>query len=155
MSYIPPKIDGGDGDDWGVVHSGPVPEDRLSKIAWENGLDPKALRPLWVRPVFRPDRDLFDAKTGAPRFTLSVDVWKPVVRAYFAWCRVRREQCTNAWSDIVDLILRRSREESISDAFKAWAYGCLCIFLLEDRKKKETEVEGPGGYDPDNNWKCN
>lgn len=133
-------------------------KERFARILSENGLDVGLLEPIWTEPWPDVKKHLFDPITSAPRFLLKVEVWKPVVKAYFAWYYIPREQCTHMWAEIVDMLLRLPPENSGSSEFKAWAYGCLCRFYLEDLKKIRPSVEppksaAPAQYDPSANWK--
>lgn len=150
-----------------VVSCAPqAPRERLSKILAENNLNPALIEPLWTEPWPDVKTHLFDPATGLPRFVLNVEVWKPVIKAYFAWYCIPREQCTHVWADIVDMLLRLPLDTSGDSEFKVWAYGCLCKFFLEDRKRQKTDVEYvPASkpltasphpvpqYDPATNWR--
>jgi hypothetical protein len=136
--------------------------DRLLRILAENKLDPAIIEPVWTEPWPDVKRHLFVPHTTSPRFLLDVDVWKPVINAYFAWYCIPREQCTHVWTDIVDMLLRLPPGMSGNADFRAWAYGCLCKFYLEDRKGTKQpdnaqqvapSCHPTSQYDPAENWK--
>lgn len=124
---------------------------RRSKIADDNGLRYADLEQAWTGPSPNVAAHFFQAD-GTPRFMVVVDIWKPLVRAYFAWYGIPREQCTRIWADLVDQLL--ALEQRVGTPmpcdFAAWAYGCLCRFYLDDRKKitlsvtEEYDPEAPG-----------
>lgn len=138
-------------------------QDRLETILKENGLDAAMIWPIWREPWPDVKLHLFDPVTGLPRFMVTIDVWKPVIRAYFSWYNIPREQCTHIWADIVDQLLRLPPTQSGDADFRAWAYGCLCKFYLEDNKlavrgNPSPRPQVPAGstsaeYDPSTNWK--
>jgi hypothetical protein len=132
-------------------------KDRLLRILAENSLDPALIEPVWVESWPDVKRHLFDPATLAPRFVLRAEVWKPVIKAYFAWYSIPREECTHVWADIVDMLLRLPPEGSGDADFRAWAYGCLCKFFLEDRNKtrmsSSSEPHASTQYDPATNWR--
>lgn len=140
-------------------------DERLMRIALENGLDIAYIHPIWQVPRVDVRAHLFDPATGAPRFLLTTDIWKPLVRAYFAWCNIPREMCTRVWGDIVDMLLRMPQLKMVDAEFRAWAFGCLSMFHLEDRERAAREdarrsasvaaatAVGGDRYDPEMNWK--
>lgn len=113
---------------------------RKSGIANGNGLKIEDLEAAWQGKYPNVAAHLF-FPNGAPRFLLSLDIWKPLMRAYFAWFSIPRDKCTVIWGDIVNCIIRAEQEMQIPTEFTSWAYGCLCRFYLEDRKQQ--------AYDPD------
>jgi hypothetical protein len=119
-----------------------------SKIAEDNGLKYADLEQAWTGD--RPDVSAhFFQWDGSPKFFLLVDIWKPLLRAYFAWYGIPREQCTRVWGDIVDHLLSMEQGHGpLPPDFALWAYGCLCRFYLEDRKKITNPVTEE--YDPEN-----
>lgn len=103
------------------------------------------LRTSWLGECANVKNDLFNAQ-GGPNFLLTVDVWKPLIRTYFAWFSIPRSQCTRIWGDIVDCLLKLP-DGSMDAVFQSWAFGCLCKFHLEDRKMRETASRDE--YDPE------
>lgn len=135
-----------------AVRGTQMSKERLLGILKENNLDSALIEPIWTDMWPDVGKHLFDPTTSLPRFALSTEVWKPVIKAYFAWYCIPREQCTHVWGDIVDMLLRLSRRMDVDAEFKVWAYGCLCKFYLEDRRRSK----GLGlclQYDPVSNWK--
>lgn len=138
--------------------------ERLLRILSDYDLNPEIMGTLWLSDSW-PDikKHLFVPETGLPRFVLSSEVWRPVIRAYFAWYNISREQCTLIWADIVDMLLRLPDGGSGDAEFRAWAYGCLCKFFLEDRQRLKNhkpavsdgalQQQPHGQYDPSENWK--
>ena len=129
--------------------------DRLARIAADNGLDVAQIRHVWKTSRANVKEHLFDPATGVPRFILSIEIWKPLVRAYFAWCEIPRESCTDVWGDIVDMLLRLPQLKMVDAEFRAWAFGCLAMFHLEDKKlnRYTRRPISSASYDPDENWK--
>jgi hypothetical protein len=105
----------------------------------DNSLDINKLRLAWggSRPDVRSQ--LFDAATGVPLFILSLDIWRPLIRAYFSWYNIPRERCTDIWGDIIDMFLRLPNHHTVDAEFRAWAFGCLGMFYLEDRQRRRRE----------------
>ena len=127
-------------DAGGTPYSGPpIHNDRYSQIALDNSLDINKLRLAWggSRPDVRSQ--LFDAATGVPLFILSLDIWRPLIRAYFSWYNIPRERCTDIWGDIIDMFLRLPNHHTVDAEFRAWAFGCLGMFYLEDRQRRRRE----------------
>jgi hypothetical protein len=132
---------------------GPMPTEeidlfvRRSRCAAENGMSYNELAAAWPGKKKDPKSHFF-YPNGAVRWVTTVDVWKPLVRAYFGWFAIPRSECTSVWGDIVDGLLAiesRFPDKPLSPEFSAWAYACLCKFYLQDRKKALATVE----YDPD------
>ena len=124
--------------------------DRRKRVATENDMRYDALQSVWTGDLADAKRHLFNPE-GFPRFMLTLEVWKPLIRAYFHWFSIPRSACTRVWEDIVDGLLKLPEGGERMDAeFQAWAFGCLCKFHLEDRRNEErARSERGGGYDPD------
>jgi hypothetical protein len=147
------------GDKWIVEYKAPVSDksgvvcaksdDRLARIALDSGLDINFLKPIWRDTRVNVRAHLFDPETGMPRFAMSVDIWKSLLKAYFAWCCIPKKQCAHVWGDIVDMMLTVPAEYAPSPQFRAWAFECLGMFYLEDRKNPPAQ---PEKYDPEMNW---
>ena len=119
---------------------------KRGRIAFENGLEGSLLAAAWEgnsmnvsKHLFRPD--------GTPIFDLQLDIWKRVINAYFAWFEIPRNMCTATWEEIIDGLLQMPPQYKMELDFQAWAFRCLCLFHLQDRKKKKPTVEE---YDPEN-----
>jgi hypothetical protein len=122
---------------------------RRARIASDYVLDFNLLSEAWVGSWPDPKTHLF-GPDGNPRFTLDVDIWKPLVKAYFAWFCIPRELCVEIWAEIVDSLLRISGQYVPSNKFQAWAYGCLSKFFLEDRQTQQRHRHlGVDSYDPE------
>lgn len=131
-------------------HAQPLPptmmhHDRYSQIALDNSLDINKLRLAWGGSHPDVRSQLFDAATGVPLFILSLDIWRPLIRAYFSWYNIPRERCTDVWADIIDMFLRLPNHHTVDAEFRAWAFGCLGMFYLEDRQRmrKEEQCRAP------------
>lgn len=109
--------------------------DRKKRIADENNMQFGMLEPVWTGNFADVNRHLFTPE-GSPRFTLTLDVWKPLIRTYFHWFMIPRIMCTRVWEEIVNNLLKLP-PDAMDVAFQAWAFGCLCKFHLEDKMRKE------------------
>ena len=111
---------------------------RKRRIAEDNKLNYEMLAACWTGDAPCVHNHLFKSENrGEPRYTLIIEVWKPLINAYFAWYSIPRENCTRVWMAIVDHILHIPRDYPAPDVeFREWAFGCLCMFLLEDEHRK-------------------
>lgn len=128
--------------------------ERLSRLSAEHGIDVTSMEPIWIESYPDAKRHLFDPNTNLPRFALNLAIWKPLINAYFTWYTIPRAHCTRVWADIVDMLLRVPPGYAGNAEFKAWAYGCLCVFYLEDRYKAKLNGKDlcSSQYDPETNW---
>lgn len=79
-----------------------------------------------------------------PKFPVTADAWRAVVRAYSQWHDITSLAGLNdMWCDLVDAFLRcPDFDEQVDPAFRAWLYGNMCKFTLLSRRTKPQE------YDP-------
>lgn len=143
--------------------------DRLQRVTFENGIDFRFVADAWMLgPWPNVGFHLFDPQNGGhPRFTPAVDVWKPVIRAYFAWCEIPKEACAQTWAEIVDMLLKMPELRSLDPEFRAWAFECFCVFQLEKMTCERSfnsccphplsllsSSSTSSSYDPMINWSC-
>ena len=120
--------------------------DRRKRVASENGMQYEALASVWTGDVADAKAHLFTPE-GFPRFLLALEVWKLLIKTYFHWFQIPRSSCTRTWEEIVDNLLKMPQGSVMDVSFQAWAFGCLCKFYLEDRKREiRKDYEE---YDPD------
>lgn len=79
-----------------------------------------------------------------------MDKWKQLIKDYGEWHGIRAlPDVIKFWSELIDAFLMcRDFESQTDPAFKAWAYGCLCRFVLEQRKQ-----DAAPKYDPETNFR--
>jgi len=118
---------------------------RHARVAHENGLDFEQLDKAWEGRTPDVKRHLFHPD-GSPRYVIDVEIWRPLVRAYFVWFDIPRENCTRVWEEIVDCLLRLNTVAPLPEGFQAWAYGCFIKFYLGDRQRQR--VSKTEAYDP-------
>jgi hypothetical protein len=118
-----------------------------AKVARDNGLDYAQLEGAWKGQGVDVKSHLF-WPDGTPRYVVSVDIWRPLIRAYFAWFDIPRENCTQVWEDIADNLLRLDAAHPLPVDFQAWAYGCLVKFYLADKKLQRESTMKVEEYDP-------
>lgn len=110
-------------------------------IALYNKLDYEGLAIDWVGDAPDPLRHMF-TPDGVPRYYFELDLWKPLVRAYFAWFRVPPRDSTKTWTAIVEGLLDyESRGGVLPPPFAAWAYSCLCKFYIRDTREHQRESQ--------------
>lgn len=116
-----------------------IPSEQLA-MDWAGGLDP--LRHLFFRDAA--------SKALLPRYGYDVDSWKRIVRGYCQWHDVSHiDQLVQLWCDIIDgFLCCESYESRAPPEFRAWAYSCMCKFVLEKRKR-DREAKSLVEYDPE------
>lgn len=80
-----------------------------------------------------------------------VEKWRTLVDSYCTWFKLTRlEQFASFWEDIVECLLSNPKfEAEASDAFRAWAYGCMAKFHLNMKKKKGSHQREAVSTPPD------
>jgi hypothetical protein len=74
-----------------------------------------------------------------PKVAFVVDLWKPMINIYFNFYSVPRANYARVWMDIVSCIFNVPKDPDYAPSveFCAWAFGCMCRFVLEDRQIEE------------------
>lgn len=98
------------------------------------------LTKTWIYPEYNVRRDLF-YPNGTPRLAFVVDMWKPAIDLYTIKYKISPAMALEFWMDIVELVMTfkpsyQTYPYPPSDEFKAWAYGCMCRFVLEKRDRR-------------------
>jgi hypothetical protein len=77
-----------------------------------------------------------------PKYPLEIQGWKDLLHDYCLWHDITSlDQIVNLWSDIVDAFKAcPGFDEQVGADFRAWVYGCCCLFMLEKRKQQNLEM---------------
>jgi len=88
-----------------------------------------------------------------PRHKLDILEWKGIIHNYCEWHEISNlDDIVDLWCSLVDVFISYPDFESPTNTyFRAWLYGCMCKFILEQRKQRQTKQTPlhSGEYDPD------
>ena len=127
MSYIAPRVSN--------RFLGIEREREKPAVVVDQAPDFSLLVATWTNKFPIPRLHLF-YPNKTPKVCLLIDLWKPLINTYFRHYNIPRERCTQVWMDIVECIFMVPNDPDYlpNHEFCAWAYGCMCRFVLEDRR---------------------
>jgi len=81
-----------------------------------------------------------------PKYPPTVARWKALIHDYCEWHEITRlDQIVSLWSDITDAFMScPDYDQKVNSDFRAWAYGCMCKFVLEQRKQNRIHANKTG-----------
>lgn len=104
---------------------------------WGDGVDVR--RALFTRN---------DQGSTFPKYTTDVSQWKSLIHDFCEWHGITGlDDIVSLWSDVNDTLMTcPDYDKCVNPEFRAWAYGCMCKFILEQRRLARTRVPYSPGH---------
>lgn len=103
-----------------------------------------SLESMYIEWGDKPDikKNLFTINSSNqtyPKYDVDIQKWKEVIRDYCEWHEISGlDDIVNLWCAIVDVFIScPDFDTQVNAPFRAWVYGCMCKFILEQRKHKQ------------------
>lgn len=86
-----------------------------------------------------------------PKYGPDIARWKAIIHDFCQWHEiVKLDQIVALWSDLVDSFMAcHEYETQVNPEFRAWSYGCMCKFVLEQRKQARKNCVCVAQYSPE------
>ena len=96
----------------------------------------------WTEPYPIPSQQLF-YPNKTPKVFFLLEFWKKLIDDYFRHYAIPRHKYGQVWTDIVECIISIPNDPDYfgNAEFYAWAFGCMCRFVIEDKKRAEKRMK--------------